>query len=306
MPDNTWITPYRLPSSRCLSLGPSQGMVYKLDENVVVKLPFQYPVDDTSPETDDHLFLSLQSFALFKKESHFYSLLAEAPHPHIARSFRNGQAHALFMECLDPLEEVWGRVTRDTRLGWTTQLLDALAWMESLGYIHGDITIRNMGVDRRSQLKLYDFGSIVHKDEENFHLCVLDDHFSLANTIHFLASGVDPLAKADSLPDLRRIEADLREGTAAVEEEARDLEQVIQDGWRRIPRSKSGFSDLRKIVAEMIGHDSTQGLPHRPDNLSLEVTSPHPFLSDEEPQWMNEEEYRIAWMEKGYTLPTWT
>lgn len=35
MPDNTWFTPYK-----------SQGIVYKLSNNAVVKLSFQYPIGD--------------------------------------------------------------------------------------------------------------------------------------------------------------------------------------------------------------------------------------------------------------------
>lgn len=284
-------------------------MVYELDERTVVKFPFQYPVDDTSPEAYDHLFLSLQSFALFKRESHFYNLLAGNPHPHIAQSFQSERGQAIFLERLDPVEEVWGRVSRDTRLGWIQQLLSTLSWIEELGYIHGDIAIRNMGIDRGGQLKVYDFGSIVHKDDENFHEHVLDDHFSLANAIHFLASGMDPLAKATSFLEFRRIEDELRQGTAAVEEGARDLEQVIRAGWRRIPRSAPSFTKLQKHVAEIFRHNATNSSQRRPKNPSnLEGIFPHSLLSetDRELRWMDEEDYRVAWMAKGYTLPTWT
>lgn len=42
---------------------------------------------------------------------------------------------------------------------WIQRLLDALLWMEKLGYLHGDITIRNTGVGRDNQLKLlFGFG----------------------------------------------------------------------------------------------------------------------------------------------------
>lgn len=36
----------RFPGSKCLSLGPSQGIVYELSEKTIVKLPFQYPTND--------------------------------------------------------------------------------------------------------------------------------------------------------------------------------------------------------------------------------------------------------------------
>ncbi len=43
-----WITPYRIPHHQCLSIGqaPSQGLVYAVNEDIVVKIPFQYRVTD--------------------------------------------------------------------------------------------------------------------------------------------------------------------------------------------------------------------------------------------------------------------
>lgn len=177
MPDNTWFTPYHFPSSSCLSTGPSQRIVYQLDETIVVKVPYQYPVDDTSPEANDDLFLSLQSFALFKKESQFYNLLAVEPHPHMAWIVQRDHVPAISLERLDPVKEIWADVNRDTRMEWIQQLLSALAWVEKLGYTHGDIAIRNMGVDQRRHLEVYDFGSLTHKADEDFCQQVLNDHF---------------------------------------------------------------------------------------------------------------------------------
>jgi len=79
MPENTWFTPYKFPPSRCLSLGPSRGIVYKLFENAVVKLHFQHPIKDASSHdiANEHLCMSLRSFAVFKKERVFFDLLAE-------------------------------------------------------------------------------------------------------------------------------------------------------------------------------------------------------------------------------------
>jgi hypothetical protein len=39
MPDNTWFTPYALPNKDCLSMAASQGVVYKLSEHHVLKMP---------------------------------------------------------------------------------------------------------------------------------------------------------------------------------------------------------------------------------------------------------------------------
>jgi hypothetical protein len=264
MPDNTWFTPQKLPSSRCLSLGPSQGIVYKLSEEVV-KFPFQYPVSDgsTIDETKDHLYLSLRSFAIFKKERQFYDLLAENPHPNIVRRFQSEREDDIILEYLNLVAEAWGTSTKITRERWIKQLLDALLWIEKLGYLHGDISIRNIGVDHENQLKLFDFGSIVHYDED-FDEQVLEDHSSLATCIHFLASGVDPLAEAHNVADLYRIRQDLKQGTAVVQEAARDLQEVIQAGWTRVPRSPVSFLQLQKTVADIFGRELQRIDRHAP------------------------------------------
>lgn len=41
--------------------------------------------------------------------------------------------------------------------------------------------IRNLGVDGNNQLKLFDFGSIMHRDDENYYNQVVQDHFDLAS-----------------------------------------------------------------------------------------------------------------------------
>lgn len=58
--------------------------------------------------------------------------------------------------------------------------------------------IESMGIDFNHRLMLFDFGSIVHREDVDFDEQILEDRFKLAACIHFLASGVDPLAKAES------------------------------------------------------------------------------------------------------------
>ncbi|KAI9796590.1 MAG: hypothetical protein M1825_000607 [Sarcosagium campestre] len=163
-----------------------------------------------------------------------------------------------------------------------------------------------MGIDRGGHLKVYDFGSVVHRDDEGFDVQVLDDHFSLANAIRYLAAGVDPLSKATSYSKFRQIEDELRQGNAAVEDEARDLEQVIRAGWRRVPQSAPSFTKLEKHVADIRENDiiiRSQSPSETPLNLGGDL--PLKFLgeTEKEPQWIDEDTYSAAWVAKGYTLP---
>jgi RIO-like serine/threonine protein kinase len=142
--------------------------------------------------------MSLRSCALFRKEKLFYDLLAEQPHPNLAQRLQSKHS-AMILQCYQPLELVWSKQSKDTRFEWILQLLSALEWLENLGYTHGDLRIRNMGIDINNQLWLFDFGSTMQRSQEGFHGQVLRDHFSVATCIHYLASGEDLVAKAISL-----------------------------------------------------------------------------------------------------------
>lgn len=90
MPDNTWFNPYKLSYLKCLSSGPSQGIVHELDDSSVIKVPFQYPVGDgsTTDEKTDHLVLSLKIFNYFKQECRIYELLSKSPHLNMVTRFQ--------------------------------------------------------------------------------------------------------------------------------------------------------------------------------------------------------------------------
>ena len=90
MPDNTWLTLYSLTSFICLSAGSLQEIIYKLDEKTVVKVSFQYLMNDTFSEVYNYVLLSFQSFVLFKKESYFYNILTQKAYSYIAQGFQCG------------------------------------------------------------------------------------------------------------------------------------------------------------------------------------------------------------------------
>lgn len=101
-----------------------------------------------------------------------------------------------------------------------------------------------MGVEFNPRLKLFDFGSIAHRDDAEFDAQVLEHRFKLATCIHFPASGVDPLAKSERFTQLQQAIRDLKDGKGVVDEAAKDLEKFIQEGWR---------GQLRSALANIIG-----------------------------------------------------
>lgn len=306
MPNNSWITPYNFHPEKCLSLGPSQGIVYKLSDKTVIKLPFQYPVKalQYSEEAEDQIEMSLRSMTLFEKEKRFYDLLAENPHSNLAtRIPTNPQAHGspthgFILEYFNPLLRVWSEHSENTYLVWIQQLLSALERLEELGYTHGDLKTDNLGIDEHHNLRLFDFGSIIHCQEEGYKEQVMEDHFKLATCIHFLASGIDPFANVRSYAEVKQITNDLKRGEGVVDSTASVFEETIQAGWTGA--TASNFSQLRQSVASaMSSSDWDQ------EDVKPEVATAHYDVSalEKQPSWLDKQEYCAAWKAIGYEVP---
>jgi len=301
MPNNTWFNPYKLSSLKCLSSGPSQGIVYELDDGSVIKVPFQYPVGDgsTTDEKHEHLVLSLKSFKCFKQECRIYELLSKHPHPNVVTRFQCSKPNCIVLERVKPLEESWKNSTKHLRGIWILELLDVLSFVEDLEYLHGDITISNIGIGYDNRLKIFDFGSAVHKKDEDFEHQVLEDQSNLANCIYFLATGIDPFGEAKSVADINRIRKDLQKGKFPFPAAAKRFQGVIEACWSQ--KGFNSFKHLKKTVADIL-EIQTAG------KLVPSVTassSPDALLEGliREEGWMNEEEYCVAWTQKGFKIP---
>jgi len=305
MPDNTWFTPYAIPAHKCLSLGPSQGIVYQLSDKTVIKVPFQYPINEKIPqdEAEEKIYMSLRSFAIFKRENSFYDLIAERPHPNIAQRLHNKQP-GIILQQFTPLGIAWGHQPKETRSVWIQHLLSALEWLECQGYTHGDLKIQNMGIDDNNRLRLFDFGSIRQHDEEGFDEQVLEDHFWLATCIYFLASGVDPIAKANSSKEVQETLRRLKGGLGTVETTAKEFEEVIQAGWTGALLTTS-FSAVRKAVAEIVQKTSSSSEDCRLEDLSTSypLTYDDDVAIERDLRWMDEEGYRTSCQEMGFPTP---
>ena len=147
-----------LSKPRLLSFG-AIGIVYQITDEIAVKRAF----------TDDNNGIH--------NEYHIYDLLDSLPHcPNLVRSFyripsanflqylsggtidqrlrqhqiRNPSNHQVVIEVkkTEPQSLIWR---------WMAELADAIAWLESLGYVHGDIRPPNLLLDGTDHLKVVDF-----------------------------------------------------------------------------------------------------------------------------------------------------
>jgi hypothetical protein len=121
----------------CLSsLGLSQGIVYQICDEAVIKVPFQYPVAKTLPadedEINDQIHMSLRSFALFKKECAFYAVLAQNRHPNLLQRLQSRTLSGIVLPCLRSLEQAWGVHTKRHTLRRFNNCLLLLNGLENL------------------------------------------------------------------------------------------------------------------------------------------------------------------------------
>ncbi|MCJ1254555.1 hypothetical protein MMC24_002370 [Lignoscripta atroalba] len=134
------------------------GIVYKVTKNIVLKRP----IEDDNPH--------------IRNECSVFDLLeTHPPCPNLIQSFfRLPTANFLQFIGGGTLEErLRARQTKDPSTGqvlkveatepqhliirWMTELSNAAAWLESLGYAHGDIRPPNILLDYKGHLKLIDF-----------------------------------------------------------------------------------------------------------------------------------------------------
>ncbi|KAG8404904.1 hypothetical protein J3459_022358 [Metarhizium acridum] len=137
----------------------------------------------------------------------------------------------------------------EDRHRWALDLLDATSWLEKLGFIHGDLAVRNLGVDSVNTLKIFDFGSSSRSESSTD---VITDHFDLATCLHFILSGVDPFAGVQSRSEAIQIRDTLQAGRWTIAQGAEVIGDVIQDGWTGRAGAKS-FKDLLNQVTRILG-----------------------------------------------------
>ncbi len=303
-----WLTPYCMPNDHCLSIGqaPSQGLVYAIDGNIVVKVPFQYPItsqpdSDIESRRDD----SLRSFELLRKEANIYELLAHHPHRNIVRCIYARPASCLFLErALNPLHSAQAQANKQLRFRWIRQLLSAVTHLEELGYTHGDLAVQNIGIDDNDCLKMFDFGSATHKEDDTFNYTSEKDHTGLSTCLYFLLSGVDPLANAKNWDEVRCIQRELSEGRYNTVPEAGILREVIVDGWTE-GATRRTFGETRKVVEGIIGGGDDATLHPHPlkDYRTMEAVC-ETWLDtvSVEPHWLTEQQYHAKLKSLGYDV----
>lgn len=149
-------TIFRKSRGDCLGHG-SSGIVFTVNSDTAVKTACRY---DTRPPG----YAEEEQYSLrrIKEESSIFDVLAKPQnwHPNIVLSSLHTPDY-IFMERAE--EDLFDYVIRnfpiDLRVTYRFlhEIVDAVSWLERMGYLHGDVRPPNILIDRKDHVKLCDF-----------------------------------------------------------------------------------------------------------------------------------------------------
>ncbi len=148
--------------------GGRDGLIVVVSTAIVLKLPWRFE-DDVYGTKHRKVRNSLKRF---KYEKSMYEILNANPHPNILQSFLS-TADAIFLprmvESLDNRLKQQGQrpVNQQEKYCWIVQTLSAAAWLEHLGFFHGDLRPPNILLNGAGHIKLCDFANMMRCGQKN-------------------------------------------------------------------------------------------------------------------------------------------
>ena len=257
----------------------SAGQVFAISRNVVFKCPtlFENPVRAQVEEMKE-------SINKLENEKAIYQIMMENRHPNIVCSLlcvpEGVFLHRQEMTLETRIKRLpMSAISPSTQERWIQEITSALAWIEHLGYAHGDLRLANIFLGTREEIRLEDFDATVKKGEqlvvvsepfckinENYEPPLagpLSKQFSLASCIYTIRFGHVPFHDMDAPLRVRRLIMNQFPSTAA-DVIFGDLTQKCWEG---------GYYSVKAVEHEVMSllekHTGVKG--HlEPDSLDLD------------------------------------
>ena len=246
-----------LSADNLLSQGAA-GQVFAINKNVVFKCPILFEVENLPLDAKQEME---QNIDHVENEKRIYSMLNSHPHPYLLHGILC-VPEGIFMPRLETTlatRLASSTPCSDVQERWIQQLVSAAAWLERLGYVHGDLRPENILVDRQDDIRVVDFDATVRtgsdlrlvtlpfcKVDKNFEPPVAgpeSEQFSLGSCIYNIRFGFPPFSDLglDS-PVWRQklIQKDFPSTTNDI------YGPVIQDCWHGV------FPSIRCLETEII------------------------------------------------------
>ena len=208
-----------LAGAEFLSLGAA-GQVFAISSNVVFKFPHAF--ENPAP---CHTEMMEEGTEKMGYEREMYKILMKHRHPNILHCILCIPEGIFLPRMASTLES---RLTRpspnlslEVQKRWIRQLSSALAWLERLGYVHGDLRPENILLDVNENIRLTDFDASVKVGEElrvgGGLLCKLNENhdiplagpeteqFAFASCIYNIRFGYEPHHDVDGPTMLQKM-----------------------------------------------------------------------------------------------------
>ncbi|KAF2499344.1 hypothetical protein BU16DRAFT_268414 [Lophium mytilinum] len=237
----------------------THGIIFKLDRRVVLKVTILH---NMLIHIDSRWDEAKASWRAQKREKRAYAFLQHHPHPHILQCFL-AVPEGLFVErAAFSLHERLTKLAHhpvkwDQKMLWAGQIAAAAAWVEKLGFVHGEIRPSNVLLQAETWcVKLAGFDNSVKKGRPLPEVRmpywlglpgmdragVATEQFAFASTLFFLEKGRDAVFELTDLGEFVEF--------PKFEDDAFAFAGLVRKGW------KGGFDKMadfeREINAEIL------------------------------------------------------
>ncbi|KAH0369899.1 hypothetical protein KCU65_g3012, partial [Aureobasidium melanogenum] len=268
--------PFRsLSSDNSLSQGGA-GCVYATTRNIAFKCPIMF--EDINQDNYSRAWMK-QNIERLEKEKQVYKVLNLHPHPHLLQSILC-TPEGIFMPRLETT--LAARLASETTPSlelqerWIRQLVSAAAWLEKLGYAHGDLRPHNILLDRFSNIVVADFDGTVPIGEElklaTPPFCKVDEkndtppagpeteQFSLGSCIYNIRFGFPPFSDLKLESPVWRLKLVRKEFPPT----SNDVYgSIIQDCWHGVFPSISALQTEILKISDPKSKSELQSTPRR-------------------------------------------
>lgn len=311
----------RPPPGKCLAPPARRKASYSpIDLDIVLKLPFQYPIperdkihrDNQGAPQQLYIDRSLRSFVVMEKELAVYEALRHhhPPHPQHRAEIRDQPSRPRLPVPRTTAAAAGKRGRTPTRrtasagrgtssppsADWTASASRTATWVcpqPRRRWLSADVSKSSTSALRWLR-DHYDFAADVERDR-----------FDLSTSLCLILTGIDPFSEARSAREVAEVKRQLGEGRRLLGAGAELLGDGVEDGWTGRGKG-TAFGDLATRVDQVLGLASESDLladlsDDRYQSLELRCVKWLDCVT-RNPEWMDGEQYCLACKAQGYEV----